>query len=58
MLNLKKYLGVAILILLVVFKIHESNFVKRIENLVNCKVDIISTGPERDENIIINKVFS
>ena len=34
------------------------NFVKRIETLVNCDIDIISTGPERDENIIINEVFS
>ena len=33
------------------------NFVKKIETLVNCNIDIISTGPERDENIIINKVF-
>ena len=34
------------------------NFVKRIEILVNCNIDIISTGPERDENIILNKAFN
>jgi adenylosuccinate synthase len=34
------------------------NFVKKIETLVNCNIDIISTGPERDENITINEVFS
>ena len=34
------------------------NFVKRIETLISCNIDIISTGPERDENIIINEAFS
>ena len=38
--------------------IKAQNFVKRIEILVDCKIDIISTGPERDENIIVNKVFN
>ena len=31
--NIKKYFGLIILILLVVIKIHNSNFVKRIENI-------------------------
>jgi len=38
--------------------LNAQNFVKKIETLVNCNIDIISTGPERDENIIINEVFS
>ena len=38
--------------------LNAQNLVKRIQLLVNCKIDIISTGPERDENIIINKVFT
>ena len=38
--------------------LNAQNFVKRIETLVNCNIDIISTGPERDENIIINDIFS
>ena len=38
--------------------LNAQSFVKRIETLVNCNIDIISTGPERDENIIINKLFS
>ncbi len=38
--------------------LNAQHFVKRIENLVNCKIDIISTGPERDENIILNEAFN
>ena len=38
--------------------LNAQNFIKRIEALVNCNIDIISTGPERHENIIINKVFN
>ena len=38
--------------------LNAQNFVKRIQLLVNCNIDIISTGPERDENITINEVFS
>ena len=38
--------------------LNAQNFVKRIQSLVNCNVDIVSTGPERDENIIINRVFN
>ncbi len=32
-------------------------FLKEIENLVECKIDIISTGPDRDHTIIIKKFF-
>ena len=38
--------------------LNAQNFVKRIQSLVNCNIDIVSTGPERDENIIINQVFN
>ena len=38
--------------------LNAQNFVKRIEFLVHCNIDILSTGPERDENIIINEVFN
>ena len=38
--------------------LNAQNFVKRIQSLVNCKIDIVSTGPERDENIILNEVFN
>ena len=38
--------------------LNAQNFVNRIQLLVNCNIDIISTGPERDENIIINEVFN
>ncbi len=38
--------------------LNAQKFVKRIESLVNCKIDIVSTGPERDENIILNEAFS
>ena len=37
--------------------LNAQSFVKRIQLLVNCNIDIISTGPERDENIILNEVF-
>jgi adenylosuccinate synthase len=38
--------------------LNAQNYVKRIETLVDCDVDIISTGPERDENIILNEIFN
>ena len=38
--------------------LNAQNFVKRIETLISCNIDIVSTGPERDENIVINEVFS
>ena len=38
--------------------LNAQNFVKRIQSLVNCNIDIVSTGPEREENIIINEAFS
>ena len=38
--------------------LNAQNFIMKIEILVGCKVDIISTGPERDECIIINEVFN
>ena len=38
--------------------LNAQNFVKRIESLVNCKIVIVSTGPERDENIILNEAFN
>ena len=38
--------------------LNAQNFVKRIETLVDCSIDIISTGPERDENIILNEIFN
>ena len=38
--------------------LNAQNFIRKIEILVDCKVDIISTGPERDECIIINEVFN
>ncbi len=38
--------------------LNAQNFVNRIQSLVNCNIDIISTGPERNENIIINEVFN
>ena len=38
--------------------LNAQNFVKRIQTLVNCNIDIVSTGPERDENIILNNAFN
>ncbi len=38
--------------------LNAQNFVKKIQLLANCSIDIVSTGPERDENIIINEVFN
>ncbi len=38
--------------------LNAQNFINRIQSLVDCNIDIISTGPERDENIIINEVFN
>lgn len=33
-------------------------YVKRIEQLIECPIDIISTGPDRDETIILRHPFS
>ena len=38
--------------------LNAQNYLKRIETLVNCDIDIVSTGPERDENIILNEAFN
>ena len=38
--------------------LNAQNFIRKIEELVDCKVDIVSTGPERDECIIISEVFN
>ncbi|MFO7705589.1 MAG: adenylosuccinate synthetase, partial [Halopseudomonas sp.] len=32
-------------------------YIKRIEELVGAPVDIISTGPDRNETIILRKIF-
>ena len=32
-------------------------YIKRIEELIDVTVDIVSTGPERDETIILNHPF-
>ncbi len=32
-------------------------FIKKLEKLINCRVDIVSTGPDRRHTIIINKAF-
>ena len=32
-------------------------FIKKLEKLVNCRVDIVSTGPDHRHTIIINKAF-
>ena len=32
-------------------------YIKRIEELIGVKVDIVSTGPERDETIILKHPF-
>tara|TARA_Y100000589_G_scaffold315157_1_gene338388 strand:- start:307 stop:1596 length:1290 start_codon:yes stop_codon:yes gene_type:complete len=37
--------------------LNAQKFIKKIEILVDCKIDIVSTGPERDENIIMRKIF-
>ena len=37
--------------------LNAQNYVKRIETLVNCNIDIVSTGPERDDKSILNKTF-
>jgi adenylosuccinate synthase len=33
------------------------NYVKRIEQLIECPIDIISTGPDRDETIVMRHPF-
>ena len=33
------------------------NYISRIEQLIEAPVDIISTGPDRDETIILNHPF-
>ena len=38
--------------------LNAQNFINKIEELVDCNIEIISTGPERDENIIISDIFN
>ncbi len=33
------------------------NYLKRLEEMVGVPVDIVSTGPERDETIVLNHPF-
>ena len=33
------------------------NYIKRLEELVGCTVDMISTGPDRDESIVLKPIF-
>ena len=33
-------------------------FIKKVEMLVNCRIQIISTGPERNDTIILEDVFN
>ena len=33
-------------------------FIQKLEKLVNCKIEIISTGPDRDHTIIVNNRFN
>ena len=33
-------------------------YIKRIEEVVGCPVDIISTGPDRDETIVLRHPFN
>ena len=33
------------------------NYVKRLEQLIECPIDIISTGPDRDETIVMRHPF-
>jgi len=37
--------------------VNAKKYLKRIEELVGTKIDIISTGPERDSTIILNNPF-
>ena len=32
-------------------------YLKKIQELVNCKISIISTSPERDSSILLEKIF-
>jgi adenylosuccinate synthase len=32
-------------------------YIKRIEELINCPVDIISTGPDREETIVLRDPY-
>ena len=32
-------------------------YIKRIEQLIDCPVDIISTGPDRDETIVLRDPY-
>jgi adenylosuccinate synthase len=34
-----------------------ANYVKRIEELMGCPIDIVSTGPGRDESIVLRSMF-
>ena len=33
------------------------NYINRIEELIGCKVDLISTGPEREETIVVRQLI-
>ena len=33
-------------------------YIKRIEEVVGCPIDIISTGPDRDETIVLRHPFN
>ena len=33
------------------------NYVKRLEQLIECPIDIISTGPDREETIVLRHPF-
>ena len=33
------------------------NYIKRIEQLIECPIDIVSTGPDRDETIVLRHPF-
>ena len=33
------------------------NYIKRLEQLIECPIDIVSTGPDRDETIILRHPF-
>jgi len=38
--------------------VNAKHYLKRLEELLETRIDIISTGPERENTIIINKCFN
>jgi adenylosuccinate synthase len=34
------------------------NYIKRLESLIETRVDIVSTGPDRNETIVLNELIS